>query len=79
MEEAVGTWFKQVRSTRMLVSGPMIQAKAKEFAHLMNTGDIHASARGLCCFSECYGISWKVVCSEETTTHADTTKEWSEA
>lgn len=43
VEEAVNTWFKEVRSTEVAVSGPMIHAKQKEFAHLMNIDDFQAS------------------------------------
>jgi hypothetical protein len=48
VEEAVNTLFKEVRSTGVLVAGPMIQAQAS--AHLMNTDNFEASAGWLFCF-----------------------------
>jgi hypothetical protein len=47
VEEAVNTLFKEVRSTGVLVAGPMIQAQAS--AHLMNTDNFEAGAGWLFC------------------------------
>jgi hypothetical protein len=73
VEEAVNTWLKQVCSTGVPVSGPMIETK--KFASLMNTDNFEASAEWLFHFRENYSISWEVVCDEEMTVNVDAAKE----
>ena len=48
IDEAVYTWFTDVRSKNIPVSGPMLQAKAKEFAEVMKVEKFDASSDG--CF-----------------------------
>jgi hypothetical protein len=53
VEEAVYTWFKEIRYAGVPESGSTIQAKGKEFSRLMNTDDFQVSAGWLFCFWEC--------------------------
>ena len=43
MDECVVKWFKQARDKKIPVSGPLVRAKAEEFASNLGKNDFKAS------------------------------------
>ncbi|XP_063216054.1 tigger transposable element-derived protein 6-like [Bacillus rossius redtenbacheri] len=78
LEEALNKWLKETRSKNVPVNGPMLQAKAKQFALLMDITDFQASSGWLHRFRERHGISWKVVCGEDKDADTEAANQWKE-
>ncbi|KAH7933319.1 hypothetical protein HPB49_011489 [Dermacentor silvarum] len=62
VDDAVATWLKDLRSRNILVSGPMTQDKAVEFAARFDVTGFDASSEWLHRFRARYGIEWKQLC-----------------
>ena len=78
VENAILKWFSNVRDQNVPVSGPILLAKAAEFARKLNIENFKASSGWLERFKERNGITFKKVCGEAKsvdTTSADMT-EW---
>ena len=78
VENAILKWFSNVRDQNVPVSGPILLAKAEEFARKLNIENFKASSGWLEHFKERNGITFKKVCGEAKlvdTTSANMT-EW---
>lgn len=64
MNECVYKWFEQSRVCNIPISGPLVLAKAEEFAEKMNIQDFKASLGWFTEFNERYGISFKHMCDD---------------
>lgn len=64
VDECVLKWFKQARDKKIPLSGPLVRAKAEEFASGLDKGDFKASTGWLDGFKERNNISFKTVCGE---------------
>lgn len=75
VDECVLKWFKQARDKQIPVSGPMIRAKAEEFASSLNK-DFKASTGWLHGFKERNSITFKSVCGESAGVDEQAADKW---
>ena len=64
VESAILKWFSNVREQNVPVSGPILLAKAEEFAKKLEVENFRASTGWLERFKERNGITFKKVCGE---------------
>lgn len=76
LEEALNTWFKDTREKNVPITGPILQAKAKDFAFLMGVTDFQASSGWLHRFRDRYKISWNIVSGEERDADVAAAEKW---
>ncbi|KAK8768126.1 hypothetical protein V5799_005093, partial [Amblyomma americanum] len=76
METAVSTWIKDVRSRNIPLSGPIIAAKAADFANQMGISDFNASEGWLSRFKARHGLTFKNVCGEAAAVDKETCENW---
>lgn len=76
VDQAVLTWFKDARLQNVPVSGPMLQAKAREFADALEVTGFDASSGWLFRFRQRNGITWQVVSGEEKAADKEGADSW---
>lgn len=76
VDECVVKWFKQARDKQIPVSGPLVRAKAEEFASSLGKNDFKASTGWLDGFKERNGISFKTVCGESGSVDIEAANLW---
>lgn len=76
LEDALVMWIKQVRSQNLPLSGPIIAAKAREFATKMALEEFSASDGWLSRFKERHGLTFKTVCGEKADVDRAKCEEW---
>ena len=64
VEHALLKWFKNVRDQNLPISGPMLSAKAEEFAQRLDHSDFKCSNGWLDRFKERHNITFKKICGE---------------
>lgn len=64
VEHALLKWFTSVRDQNVPISGPMLTAKAEEFASRLNHPDFKCSNGWLDRFKERHNITFKKICGE---------------
>ena len=77
-EQAVLQWFKAARDQNVPVSGPLLIAKAQEFASQLGD-DFKCTTGWLERFKECHNITFKRVCGESNNVNKTSTlmQDWS--
>ncbi|XP_064468658.1 tigger transposable element-derived protein 4-like [Ornithodoros turicata] len=76
VEDAVITWIKHVRSRNLPLSGPIIAAKARDFASQMGIEDFTASEGWLTRFTARHGLTFRSVCGERADVDNATCEQW---
>lgn len=76
VDAAVFTWFQDIRSRNIPVSGPLIREKALEFARAFGYENFQASVGWLNRFKERYGISAKQICGEANSVDLKQVNDW---
>lgn len=76
VEKATHKWFMDVRARSIPVSGPMLQAKAKDFAFILNVEGFTASGGWLQRFKGRYDIVGKVISGESEAANVESIKKW---
>lgn len=76
VDECVLKWLKQARDKQIPVSGPMLRAKAEEFASGLNKQDFKASTGWLHGFKERNNIAFKSVCGESAGVNEEAADAW---
>lgn len=76
VEDAVISWIKHVRSRNLPLSGPIIAAKARDFAMQMGIEDFSASEGWLTRLKARHGLTFKSVCGERATVDEATCEQW---
>lgn len=76
VENAVISWIKHVRSRNLPLSGPIIAAKARDFASQMGIEDFTASEGWLTRFKARHGLTFKSVCGERADVDEATCEQW---
>lgn len=76
VDAAVLMWFKDARSQDVLVSGPMLQEKAQEFAVALYVTGFEASAGWLHRFCKRNGITWQAISGEAQAADAESAHTW---
>ena len=78
IDEAMNTWFLQVRSTNLPVSGPMVREKAMKLAADLGYQDFKASEGWLARFRNRHNIVFRTVSGEANAAPQETISEWKE-
>nr|XP_054928928.1 tigger transposable element-derived protein 6-like [Dermacentor andersoni] len=78
VEKALYKWFIDVRAQNTLLSGPMLQQKAKNFVFILGAKNFTASSRWLQCFKARFNIVGKTVAGESEDANEDEIKKWLE-
>ena len=78
VEKATLKWFLCARDQNVPISGPILSAKAEEFANQLEIENFKASTGWLERFKERHGISFKRVCGEANSINisASEIEEW---
>lgn len=78
INKAVIEWFSRIRSQNVPVSGPMIQAKALEFAAELGDSEFKASNGWLEKFRKRHDIKFRSICGESSSVDMETVTNWEE-
>ena len=78
LDKAVLEWFSKVRNQNVPVSGPMIQAKALEFAEELGIESFKASNGWLERFRKRHDIKFRAICGESSSVNSETVSNWEE-
>lgn len=76
IDECVIKWIKQSRDSNVPLSGPLIRAKAEEFAGKMKIDSFKASSGWFFGFKDRNDISFKNVCGESASVDNEMAGEW---
>lgn len=76
LERAVLTWIKETRSQNIPLSGPIVMAKAANFALRLNIDDFKASEGWLHRFRERHEIVFRTVSGEGKEVNSETCAKW---
>ena len=76
VEEALHTWYRQMRAKNLPVSGPTLIEKATKFANELNVEDFKASQGWLDNFKKRNNISSKVMAGECESVSTNVTEGW---
>ncbi|KAG0423082.1 hypothetical protein HPB47_001135 [Ixodes persulcatus] len=76
VEKALHKWFMDVRARKIPVSGPMLQAKAKDFAFLLVVKNFTASGGWLQRYKGRYDIVGKAISGESEDANIDSIRKW---
>ena len=76
IEEALLLWFKQARTMNVPISGPILQAKAKELALVLGHCEFHCSSGWLECFKARNNIAFRRMCGESFSETPEMTSDW---
>ncbi|CAM1321624.1 Uncharacterised protein r2_g3003 [Pycnogonum litorale] len=69
LESALFQWFQQVRAKNVLVTGPLLIEKAKEFANRLKIENFRVSTGWLDRFKDRYNIAFKTVAGNANRCH----------
>ncbi|GBN28399.1 Tigger transposable element-derived protein 4 [Araneus ventricosus] len=76
ISEIVCEWFVDAKSRSLPISGPILQAQAKDIAEKLGKTDFHASNGWLESFRKRHVISFKAFCGEAGDVSDDTLNTW---
>ena len=76
VDDCVLKWFKQTRDQNIPLSGPIIHAKAEEFAEGLGIRDFKASTGWFAGFNDRNAISFRNVCGESGSVSGHLVDEW---
>ena len=76
IEEALLTWFKRQRSNNVPISGPILQAKANEFARLLGNPNFNCSSSWIQRFRARHDIVAGKICGEAAGVPDGVIEEW---
>lgn len=76
VDECVKKWFRQARDKKIALSGPLVTAKAAEFAQQLGKTNFKASNGWLDGFKKRNGISFKTVCGESGGVDQQAASDW---
>ncbi|XP_040072206.2 tigger transposable element-derived protein 6-like [Ixodes scapularis] len=76
LEEALYTWFMDMRAKNVPISGEVLQRKALCFACLLGFDDFKASSGWLTRFKGRYAVVGKVICGEENSVNRLEAGDW---
>lgn len=79
LDECVAKWFKQSRDKKIPLSGPLLQAKAEQFALKLGKPDFKASNGWLEKFRGRHNIVFRNVCGESGGVDASQADKWFQA
>ena len=75
-DDAMWQWFKKARENNIPISGPIILAKAKDYATQLNMVDFKASSGWLKRFKERHTIRQLAINGERASVNPETVAEW---
>ena len=76
LEDALLLWFNQARTMNVPISGPILQAKARELALSLGHHDFHCSSGWLERFKGRHSIVFRKICGESASVTPEMTSSW---
>lgn len=76
LEQAVVTWIREMRSQDIPLSGPMVMAKAADYALRLNIDDFSASEGWLHRFRDRHDIVFRILSGESKDVNSETCATW---
>lgn len=76
VDQALLQWFTQQRTYNVPINGPILQEKAKQFAEELGHRDFKGSTGFINSFKVRYGITFRSVCGESSSSNIKEADEW---